>query len=219
MRCFHFSLAIVMLGLNLKNVLTGPIRLIRGLRQGSILSLSYLTFSLNSLNILTTTITRTINGGIYSDLCDFSLICYAGDVLLISSSLSTLQANVDSLISSHKLLGLNVTAAKTEFLAYSARGKALSSSFVIVAGKSIIESSSLKYLGFAYGPDKLSTRVLTTELYISGFRASYAELAALKHSYSKCVLAKLYSALALPHVLYISPLWDSLSKTEQLKVR
>ena len=64
-----------------------------------------------------------------------------------------------------------------------------------------------------------SSRILTVEHAISGFRTSYAKLAALKYSYSKRVLTKLYSALALPHVLHILPLWDSMSKTEQLKVR
>ena len=64
-------------------------------------------------NILTTALSRRINGGICSDL---SLICYANDVLLISSGLSTLKANLDSLISGHKILGLN--AVKTEFFAY-----------------------------------------------------------------------------------------------------
>ena len=79
--------------------------------------------------------------------------------------------------------------------------------------------SRLKYLGLVYGSDKRSTPIHTVEHAMSGFRASCAKLAALKYNYSKHALAKLYSALSLPRMLYISSLWDSLSKTEQLKVR
>ena len=75
----------------------------------------------------------------------------------------------------------------------------LSSLYVIVARRSIKESTSLKYLGLIYGPGKYSTRIFTAEYAISGFRTSYAKHAALKYSYSKRVLAKLHSALSLPY--------------------
>ena len=71
-----------------KGLLAGLIRLTRGLRQCSILSpIMYDNF--------TTIVTRTINGGIYSNIRDLSLIFYEDDVLLISLSLSNLQANLD----------------------------------------------------------------------------------------------------------------------------
>ena len=66
-------------------------------------------------NILTTTVTRTLIDGIYGDLCDFSMICFADDILLISSSLFTLQVNLNCMISGCKHLELRVNAAKTEF--------------------------------------------------------------------------------------------------------
>ena len=76
----------------------------------------------------------------------FGLIFYADDILLINSYLSTLHANLNSLISGYEHLRHNVNASKTEFQTYNARGKAISSLSVIVAGKSIIESSLLQNL-------------------------------------------------------------------------
>lgn len=141
--------------------------------------------------------TRKINGEIYTDHCDLSLIGYTDVVVFISSNLSILQAkaNLDSLISGCKLLGFIVHASNAKFLAYNALGEAVSSLSVAVAGKFIIESILLKYLILVYGPDKRSTRVLSVENAVSGFCASYAKLGALKYNYSKCIPAKLFSSL------------------------
>jgi len=65
------------------------------------------------------------------------LICNAADALFINLSISTLQANLDSLISGFNLLGLNVNAAKTEFLSQNFQGKAISCLSVIEAGEFI----------------------------------------------------------------------------------
>jgi len=91
-------------------------------------------------------------GGIYSGICDISLICNAADALFINLSISTLQANLDSLISGFNLLGLNVNAAKTEFLSQNFQGKAISCLSVIESGEFI--GVFFTEIPLVYGPDE-----------------------------------------------------------------
>ena len=67
-------------------------------------------------NVLTSSVTKRIYGGFFLGLCDFSLLCYADDVLMISSNLASLQGNLDQLIGGYNGLGLKVNAQKTEFM-------------------------------------------------------------------------------------------------------
>ncbi|KAK2722738.1 hypothetical protein QYM36_003055 [Artemia franciscana] len=81
--------------------LSEPVKLKRGLRQGSVLSpilFSTLTFK----------VTKQISGGPRFDTCDLSLISYADDLLMLSFSLSVLLDNLDELVSGYSAIGLQV---------------------------------------------------------------------------------------------------------------
>ena len=91
-----------------------PVKIIRGLKQGSILS--PVLFSM-----LTKSVNKGINGGLIIDLCDISLLCYADDLLMTINNLSTLQCNLNQLTRGYDCLGLSVNAKKTEFLIFGSR--------------------------------------------------------------------------------------------------
>ena len=153
------------------------------------------------------------------DTCDLSLISYADDLLMLSFSLSVLQDNLDELVSGYSAIGLQVNGQKTEFLVFSSSKQEAPAPTVSVDGAIIAPSSSLKYLGLRYGRDKKTTRTLCLDTLVSNLRVSYAKLAPLKYSYNRQILARMYRTVAVPHVLYLSPLWEWFTETERLKVR
>ena len=192
--------------------LSEPVRLKRELRQGSVLSPIL-------FNTLTSKVTKQTSGGLRFDTCDLSLISSADDLLILSFSLSVLQDNLHKLVSGYSPTGLQVNGQKTEFLVFSSAKQEASAPTVSVDGAIITPSSSLKYLGLLYGRDKKTTRTLCLDTLVSNLRVSYAKLAPLKHSYNRQILARMYREVALPHVLYLSPLWEWFTDTERLKVR
>ncbi|XP_065578568.1 uncharacterized protein LOC136038978 [Artemia franciscana] len=155
---------------------------------------------------------------------DVSLLCYADDILLVSTSLCNLQANIDLLSRGYTNIGLVINPAKTEFLVFEpprapsevARREA---TCVTVAGQVVLPSRKLKYLGITYGSDLRSSRALFVDQVLSGFRSGYAKLAALKFKFNKHILARLYRAVALPFAHYISPVWHWLSNSDMLRIR
>lgn len=197
--------------------LSKPIKLHRGLRQGSVLSPVL-------FNSLTSSVTKKINGGFNTECMDVSLLCYADDILLVSTSLCNLQANIDLLSRGYTNIGLVINPAKTEFLVFEpprapsevARREATR---VTVAGQVVLPSRKLKYLGITYGSDLRSSRALFVDQVLSGFRSGYAKLAALKFKFNKHILARLYRAVALPFAHYISPVWHWLSNSDMLRIR
>ena len=192
--------------------LSAPVKLNRGLRQGSVLSPIL-------FNTLTSKVTKQISGGLSLDLCDLSLISYADDLLMLSFSLSLLQDNLDKLVSGYRAIGLQVNGKKTEFLVFNSTKRDAPEPTVSVDSATIAPSSSLKYLGLLYGRDKKATRILCLDTLMSNLRISYAKLAPLKYSYNRQILARLYRAVALPHILYLSPVWEWFTETERLKAR
>jgi len=66
----------------------------------------------------------------------------------------------------------------------------------------IFPGNTTKYLGITYGDDVKSSRLLVIEKITESFRSIYGKLVSLKFSFNRKILAKLYAALALPHLLY-----------------
>ena len=130
-----------------------------------------------------------------------------------------LQDNLDELVSGDSAIDLQVNGQKTEFLVFSSAKQEAPAPTLSVDGAIIAPSSSLKYLGLLYGRDKKTTRTLCLDTLVSNLRVSYAKLAPLKYSYIRQILARMYRAVALPHVLYLSLLWEWFTETERLKVR
>ncbi|KAK2726842.1 hypothetical protein QYM36_007626 [Artemia franciscana] len=133
--------------------LSEPVKLKRGLRQGSVLSPIL-------FNTLTSKVTKQISGRLRFDTCDLSLISYADDLIMLSYSLSVLKYNLDKLVSGYSAIGLQVNGQKTEFLVFSSAKQEAPVPTVSVDGAIIAPSSSLKYLGLPYGRDKKTTRTL-----------------------------------------------------------
>jgi len=79
-------------------------------------------------------------------------------------------------------------------------------------------SQSLKYLGATCGSNIKTAKkwqlIVTTEL-----RISYSKVASLKFSLNRKILSRIYSAVALPVIYYVFPMWKWLSITDKLKIR
>ena len=83
----------------------------------------------------------------------------------------------------------------------------------------IFPGNTIKNLGIHYGHDVRSSRLLIIEKITKSISSSYGKLVSLKFSLNRKILAKLYSVVALPNVLYVSPLWDWFTETDRLKLR
>ncbi|KAK2706201.1 hypothetical protein QYM36_016289, partial [Artemia franciscana] len=158
MLSFWYSNSYIRVKLGLEK-LSEPVKLKRGLRQGSVSSPIL-------FNTLTSKVTKQISDGLRIDTCDLSLISYADDLLMLSFSLSVLQDNLDELVSGHSAIGLQVNGQKTEFLVFSSAKQDAPAPTVSVDGAIIAPSSSLKYLGPRYGRDKETTRTLCLDILV-----------------------------------------------------
>ena len=83
MLSFWYSNSYIRVKLRLEK-LSEPVKLTRGLRQGSVSSPIL-------FNTLTSKVTKQISDGLRFDTCDLSLISYADDLLMLSFSLSVMQ--------------------------------------------------------------------------------------------------------------------------------
>jgi len=70
----------------------------------------------------------------------------------------------------------------------------------------IFAGNTMKYLGITYGHDVRSSRLLIIEKITKNIRSRYGKLVSLKFSLNRKILAKLYAAVILPDLLYVSPL-------------
>ena len=140
---------------------------------------------------------------------------------MLSCNLVSLQENIDRLITGYESIGLRVNALKTEFLEFtsSARKQLCSENTYVKVGRTkLFPGNSMKYLGITYGQDIRSSRLLIIDKISKSIRSSYGKLVSLKFSLNRKILAKLYAAVALPHLLYVSPLWDWFTQTDRLKL-
>ncbi|KAK2723179.1 hypothetical protein QYM36_001750 [Artemia franciscana] len=167
MLSFWYSNSYIRMKLGLEK-LSEPVKLKRGLRQGSVLS--PILFS-----TLTSKVTKQISDGLRFDTCDLSLISYADDLLMLSFSLSVLQDNLDELVSGYSAIGLQVNGEKTKFLVFSSAKQEAPAPTVSVDGAIIAPSSSLIYLGLRYGRDKKTTRTLCIDTLVKGFSTENEE--------------------------------------------
>ena len=189
-------------------------KIIRGLKQGSIVS--PVLFSIS-----TSFVTKGINGGLIIDSCDLSLLCYADDILRISSNISTLQCNLDQLTRGYDCLSVRVNAKKiwSLFLVHDYAYKILpgfahATSYVVVGGAKVFPQKLVKCLGITCRCSITSTRTLLVENVSKAIRFSYAKLASVKYTFNRKVLSRLYSAVSQPHLLHITPLWEWQSAAE-----
>ncbi|KAK2727245.1 hypothetical protein QYM36_007923 [Artemia franciscana] len=136
MLSFWYSNSYIRVKLGLET-LSEPVKLKRGLRQGSVLSPIL-------FNTLTSKVTKQISDGLRFDTCDLSLISYADDLLMLSFSLSILYDNLDQLVSGYSAIGLQANGQKTEFLVFSSAKQEAPAPTVSVDGAIIAPSSSLK---------------------------------------------------------------------------
>jgi len=77
----------------------------------------------------------------------------------------------------------------------------------------------LAYLDLPLGSSIRHTRYLLVEDLTRCISASYASIMSCKFRFNLHLLASLFNAIDLPHILYISPFWKLLTITDQIKIR
>lgn len=193
-----------------KQKLSEPIRLFKGVRQGSALSPIIFNSAIYS-------VTRFVRGTFFLEGLDLSFISYADDLLLLSSTLRGLQENLRLLVTLYRRIGLRVNIEKTEFIVFS--GTNSTNSNLVLDGIRIQQSQSLNYLGITYGQTPRSTRGLLAESVCKSIRSAYGKAVKCKWSFNRFIKSKLFNAVVSPAIWYISPLWEMLSLTERRKIR
>jgi len=94
---------------------------------------------------------------------------------MLSFNLTSLQKNIDHLITGYKCIGLWVNALKTEFVKFCPSASKQQSSgptYVTVEQIKIFPVNIMKYLGITYGHDFICSRLLTIEKITKRLRSS-----------------------------------------------
>lgn len=195
-----------------KDCFTSDFPIFKGVRQGSKLSPTIFNNALIDLQSVISP-TYILNG------TDLSIISYADDVLLISRSFEGLMRNIKRLVDKYADYDLYFNTKKTEFLIYNNRyNKSFEFTFPGTDVR-IVNGLKLRYLGINLGSDRFSVAKFIISYVETGIRISYAKICRNRVRMSRRCLTKLFNAVAIPHVLYISPFWHLLKKNSKNKVR
>ena len=143
---------------------------------------------------------------------DTSLVCYADDVLNLSRTLQKASDIFETLKTEYLKLGLSFNTEKTEIVLFNWQKTPHVPSLLF--GENLVNTADhINYLGVPIGSSLRHTRLL---LRISG---SYASIVSAKFRFSHPLLASLYNATVLPHILHLAPFWKLFSKAELSKIR
>ena len=176
------------------------IHLGRGIRQGGIISPyifnSCLATALNSLYCSFVSLSRNL-----------SYIGYADDIILLSWSKSSLVSNFNILINCLKGLVLSISFEKCQFFVVNC----LEDNFRLTldCGNGVIFQSSpiVTFSGLPYAALKRDFKPVLVQHVQMKLRKAFGLLIRFRGLYGRDVLGRMYSAVALPHVLFPSLLF------------
>ena len=150
---------------------------------------------------------------------DLSLLNYADDILNLSRTLALIEKNFASLSEEYNDIGLKFNPSKSECIKFNSKRPGSDSTTVTLGDSDIELSSSLTYLGLPLGTDLKSTCAGLLGHFSTKARTAYVLLVNAKTRYSKNVLARLYNAYTIPHVLALAPFWKLFTMTDLRTIR
>ena len=150
---------------------------------------------------------------------DTSLVCYADDVLNLSRTLQKASDIFETLKTKYLKLGLSfINTEKTEIVIFNWQKKPHVPSLLF--GENLVNTADhINYLGVPIGSSLRHTRLLLIKHLNRLIFGSYASIVSAKFCFSHPLLASLYKATVLPHILYMAPFWKLFSKAELSKIR
>ena len=187
--------------ISLGNVRAQPIGMQRGLPQGA--PESTLLFALATEMVLRPLLSRWRAAGWTFDSLHLSAVCYADDVLLVSSSKAGLEAMTSDVIEAFARVGLAVSTEKCHWTSYPSSSAAVLS----FGADSVAWESSLTFVGTILdlnGNDGLAIayrRAQATKVYFKWKQVLLCPNASLK------CRVELLAKTVLPAVLWLSETW------------
>lgn len=148
---------------------------------------------------------------------DVSLANYADDILDISRTAFGIEENFGILDREYKRIGLRFNESKTEFLVFNHRSDCPTN---VQLGEHVIKAQdTLTYLGVPIGSNLRATRQLLKDFFARKARNAYGLLVALKFKFNRRILASVYNAFAVPHLLALAPFWSLLTASDIRDIR
>ena len=147
---------------------------------------------------------------------NLSFVCYADDILNLSRTLPRISEIFAILQDEYLKVGLQFNLAKSEIVLFNWKSPTPPS---IALGSSTVQPADhIVYLGLPIGSSLRHTRSLLIEHLNRQISASYASIVTCKFRFNRHLLASLFNAVALPHILYIAPFWKIFTKSEKSKI-
>ena len=194
--------------LRLKSSPETTIKVLRGVRQGGVLSPTL-------FKICISTVLEKISGTYFSGSTDISYIAYADDILLISRTKSALSAMVSLVSQSFLNIGLSLNLDKCEFLSYN-----LSSSTPLVCNEfSVLSVSSFRWLGITVSNSLALFRKQIVADSVRKIQFSYSKIVANRGKYNRRALGRLFSTFSDHSVLYFSGVHSVLKLKDLKKIK
>ena len=187
-----------------------PILVKKGTRQGAITSPTL--FNNSVLEAQAKCLPSCILGRI-----DMSLICYADDILNLSRTIQRIEQNFKILKDEYSKIGLSFNPEKSEVILFNWRNP--STSLINMDGSLVKPSDHITYLGLPIGTSIGHTRRLLISHVERKISISYAVIVKSKLRFNRYILASIYNATALPHLLYIAPFWRFFTVTDKKHLR
>lgn len=184
----------------------------KGIRQGALTSPPLFNNSIISSQepVQSTCIFRGLN---------VSLIDYADDILNASRTLIGIEETFRVLSKEYGNIGLSFNPQKSEVLVFNSRVKDSVPVDVIFGIYTIKSSSKIMYLGLPICSDLKETRDCLVSLFAVKTRRAYGILVSMKCHFNRFLLARVYNAFVLPHVLALSPFWKIFTSSDRRNIR
>lgn len=147
---------------------------------------------------------------------DVSLVGFADDLLNFSRILSSLESNFKILEMEYDEIGLSFNVTKCEVLLFNWNA---SQPEIQLGSQVVMPSKSIVYLGLPIGETLQHTRALLVKHIEKKIRSAYGASVSSKRNLNRSLRAQIFVAVALPHVLYVSPFWKLLTNSNKVTIR
>ena len=191
-----------------KQSLSDPINIMQGVHQGNILSPLLFNIFMNDID-------DSLQFDDVPLLHDYKLnhLLYADDLLLLSTSSSGLQKNIDGVQSFCKKWGLTINSEKSKIMVFSKGGRTTKDKFNFVINNSYVDHvTSYKYLGINIsntGKFALAEKNLS----LKASRALFSvKQSVFNNNVKPSVIFKIFDSLIKPIALYGSDVWFGYKK-------
>ena len=148
---------------------------------------------------------------------DLSILNFADNILILSRTVSSAEENFSVLSREYAKISLNFNASKSKLLVF---GKSIGDAGCVQLGNQSAQlSTSIKYRGLPMGDSLKTTWTLLISDLSEKFGEAFGVLVCSKCCYSICILAHVYNAFVMPHILALTSFWNMFTTTDKNTTR